>query len=177
MATLATLSTLAPAHTPFGVEHGYAEEAAILAKIQIFKLRMAAHCANPEEKTTTEFLRNVVHYLAESPIQVPSARCVPIATASDTFKSPFRSKIRDLVAHWGPTPTSSAHPEEAGLLAEMKTLKARAASHCAHAESLKIITQTTQFLRQVVQHLPENASQVPSAMYVIHNNMLHVPQS
>ncbi|KAJ7659124.1 hypothetical protein DFH06DRAFT_436868 [Mycena polygramma] len=55
------------------------------------------------------------------------------------------------------------YAEEAALLAQMKVLKARVATHCAAAERKKFKTQTTAFLRDIVQHLPENPMQVPGA--------------
>lgn len=58
------------------------------------------------------------------------------------------------------------YDEEVALLAEMKALKARAAVHCAKADKKKFRTQTTTFLRDIVQHLPENPMQVPGARYV-----------
>ncbi|KAJ7469701.1 hypothetical protein FB451DRAFT_1476599 [Mycena latifolia] len=66
------------------------------------------------------------------------------------------------------------YDEEAALLAEMKALKARAAAHCANAERKKITTQTTAFLRDVVQHLPENPMQVRRARATIHANLVGV---
>ncbi|KAJ7697445.1 hypothetical protein B0H17DRAFT_1130415 [Mycena rosella] len=66
------------------------------------------------------------------------------------------------------------YDEEATILAEMKALKARVAAHCANAERKKITTQTTTFLRDVVQHLPENPTQVPGARSAIQANLVRV---
>ncbi|KAJ6518211.1 hypothetical protein C8R47DRAFT_8567 [Mycena vitilis] len=63
------------------------------------------------------------------------------------------------------------YAEEAALLAQMKVLKARVATHCAAAERKKFKTQTTTFLRDIVQHLPENPMQVPGARARILTNL------
>ncbi|KAJ7435791.1 hypothetical protein B0H11DRAFT_2295297 [Mycena galericulata] len=59
------------------------------------------------------------------------------------------------------------YDEEAAILADMKALKSRAAAHCANADRKRVSTQTTSFLRDVVQHLPENPMQVPAARAAI----------
>ncbi|KAJ6546200.1 hypothetical protein DFH09DRAFT_1367390 [Mycena vulgaris] len=41
----------------------------------------------------------------------------------------------------------------------MKALKARAAAHCTNADRRKVTTQTTAFLREIVQHLPDSPMQ------------------
>ncbi|KAJ6589487.1 hypothetical protein B0H19DRAFT_1249021 [Mycena capillaripes] len=64
------------------------------------------------------------------------------------------------------------YAEEAALLAEMKTLKAHVAAHCANAEKRRFTTQTTSFLRDIVQHLPETPMQVPGARASILANLV-----
>ncbi|KAJ7738233.1 hypothetical protein DFH07DRAFT_85514 [Mycena maculata] len=53
----------------------------------------------------------------------------------------------------------------------MRALKARAAAHCAKADRKKVTTQTTAFLRDVVQHLPASPMEVPAARSSITANL------
>jgi hypothetical protein len=58
--------------------------------------------------------------------------------------------------------------EEAALFAEMKALRTRVAAHCVNSNKKKFKTEATAFLRDIVQHLPENPMQVPGSRYWVY---------
>ncbi|KAJ7796523.1 hypothetical protein B0H14DRAFT_3494708 [Mycena olivaceomarginata] len=62
--------------------------------------------------------------------------------------------------------------EEAALFAEMKALRTRVAAHCVNSNKKKFKTEATAFLRDIVQHLPENPMQVPGSRSSIMANLV-----
>ncbi|KAJ6497299.1 hypothetical protein C8R45DRAFT_982522 [Mycena sanguinolenta] len=89
-------------------------------------------------------------------------RASPMFQASGEHNGPIANHLMDV---------DLGYAEEAALFAEMKALKTRVAAHCANAERKRFKTQTTAFLRDIVQHLPENPMQISGARSVILANL------
>ncbi|KAF8140853.1 hypothetical protein K438DRAFT_1946575 [Mycena galopus ATCC 62051] len=87
---------------------------------------------------------------------------IPLAALQDNRGSAFPNHLKDV---------DFGYAEEAALFADIKALKARVAAHCVNSDRKKFTTQTTAFLRDIVQHLPENPMQVPGARSSILANL------
>ncbi|KAJ7176218.1 hypothetical protein C8R43DRAFT_975222 [Mycena crocata] len=64
------------------------------------------------------------------------------------------------------------YDDEAFFLRAMKGLREHARRHCANADKRRFSTQTTTFLRDVVQYLPENPMQILASRANIRMNLL-----